>query len=734
MVHVLYDDNSFPTGTAGGKMRQLYPEHTTRYLDMAAEDVTGPMHYQTTIPNGTFMGCVAMQNTDPSNRIDITSEVTDRTLNWPVPAGNWKVMCFSCADQGGDAVNYLSAEGTARLIELTYEQYWTHFADYFGSTIKMGYYDDIGFVKSTGYQQWIDNYNEQFILKNEYNPLIYYPALWYDIGEDTEAARAALFGFRSHLMANAYPRIIAEWCTAHGILSSGHAQGAYRTTPVDLGGDAMKFYKYATAPMVDAINYHGHGRDGFRIVSSASFNWDKELTVIEIYGNFSEEMNETMLYKAAMEAYAQGINYILPHGTWVDYNNVAIRSDISWRNPVNAAALPDYNNWAARCRRVLEAGRHVVDIAVLYPIKALEAYYHFDNDAPSGPYGHYGNYFPPETDYLEIGKHLTSTLRHDFTFLHPEVLDELSSVTQDGVDPVIRLNNEKNWEQYKILIIPGGKVIAWSNLQQIKEFFDKGGMVIGTSQLPFKSAEFGKDSIVQETVLQMFAVDPQSPGDIVEFSENTGANGGKAYFIPSPSADNLQTVLDKYQGIYDVAFETNPVVTSGNGELTYIHKVKEGAHYYYSQNSSDDPVDTWVSLKGSFDPELLDPHTGAFSIPEFSKTANTTRVRLVLDPVKSVFIRSTGILDVKKGKKEESALMKNTFTFTVTGAIHKIPVNPKKISIYTLSGEKVIEIMPGKNRARWDGRSAAGNRVQSGLYIARFHTPDGPVIRTLLLK
>jgi hypothetical protein len=418
----------------------------------------------------------------------------------------------------------------------------------------------------------------------------------------------------------------------------------------------------------------------------------------------------------------------------VDDQNVWIPWDISWRSPHNGPALPDYNNWAARCRRILEGGRHVADIGILYPIKSLEGYYHFDNDAPKGLWGYYGNYWPPETDYLAIGEHLARTVRRDFTYLHPEVLDEGCSVTQDGVDPVIRMDNETNWEQYKVIIIPGGKVIAWSNLQKIKEFFDMGGMVIATSQLPFKSSEFGNDSNVQQTVLEMFGVDPQSPGQIVDFSENSGTNGGKAYFIPSPSAANLQTVLDKFQGLYDVVFEQNPAVTSGNGMLTYIHKVKEGAHYYFFENSSDDPVDTWVILKGGFDPELLDPHTGAFSIPEFSKTANTTRVKLVLDPVKSVFIRSTGILDVKKDKKERPSYKHNTFTFTVMSDIHKVSGNPVSISIYNHSGGKVIEITPGANHAHWDGRDAAGNRVQSGLYIARFHTPDGPLNRKILLK
>ena len=82
-----------------------------------------------------------------------------------------------------------------------------------------------------------------------------------------------------------------------------------------------------------------------------------------------------MLYRAAMEVYARGINYLLPHGTWWDPATMRIVPEISWRNPDMGPELPRYNRWAARCETLLRAGRHAADIGVLYPIDDLAARY-----------------------------------------------------------------------------------------------------------------------------------------------------------------------------------------------------------------------------------------------------------------------------------------------------------------------------------------------------------------------
>lgn len=50
----------------------------------------------------------------------------------------------------------------------------------------------------------------------------YYPALWYDIGPETAAARHALYGFRTELYAENFVGRIAAWCRKHGMGPQTH--------------------------------------------------------------------------------------------------------------------------------------------------------------------------------------------------------------------------------------------------------------------------------------------------------------------------------------------------------------------------------------------------------------------------------------------------------------------------------------------------------------------------------
>jgi hypothetical protein len=57
--------------------------------------------------------------------------------------------------------------------------------------------------------------------------------------------------------------------------------------------------------------------------------------------------------------------------------------------------------------------------------------------------------------------------------LHPEILDDRCRV--EGA--TLRLDNANNWESYRVILLPGGKVMSWSNLKKIKAFHDGGGHV-----------------------------------------------------------------------------------------------------------------------------------------------------------------------------------------------------------------------------------------------------------------
>jgi hypothetical protein len=502
MFLTIYDEYGFPSGSGGANMgdgiprfKNKYPDGTLRRLDKHEDDVTGPGAYSKPLPSGTLMSIVAM-NTGTKERVDLTGKVSQGSISWSVPKGSWKIMTFVCVLDGDANVDYLEPNQVAKFIGMVYQPYYEKFSMDFGLTISGAFYDEPTMYRGQG-RLWTDKFNEKFTAKYGFSPTPYYPALWYDIGTETQAARNYLFGFRAELYATGFMKTIQDWCTAHGrIPLLGHQDQENIKNPVGVSGDLMKCYKYQDVPGIDKIGWDNDPEGYYKIVSSVAYNWDKAQVMTETYGAMGN-LGWDQLYAIVMEQYAKGINNFVPHGVWYNLDDVTYRPELSYRNPRYADGLPAYNAYIGRLNVLLQdTGRHVADIAVLYPIATLQAGYYFDG--PLSPYS--GGVNVPEADYVYIGELLATKVCRDFTFLHPEVLDERCSVKGN----LITLNNRVNHEEYKVIILPGHKTIRWSNLKKIKQFYDNGGKVIATGQLPYKSAEFGHDADVVATIKAMF--------------------------------------------------------------------------------------------------------------------------------------------------------------------------------------------------------------------------------------
>jgi hypothetical protein len=503
---IFYDDISFPTGTAGGRVAEKFPDSVIKNLRKEERAVSGGESVELPVPHGTLMAVVAME-TESKRLVDLEREVQDGTLRWTAPPGTWQVMFFLCTP-GGQFVDYLDADAVRKWMSLTYDEFARRFPEHFGTTIVQAFFDDPAMVYTSGGRTWTTSFNEKFRGKHGRSPAILYPALWYDIGPETESARVAMFGMRAEMFSESFVGTLQEWCARHKIQISGHPAGNYEPQPVEVSGDNIKFYEHCDIPLLDSIHYYGHGRDGFKLVTSASTSYDRPVTAVEIYGNYPDNsVDRAMLYRSAMELYVRGANLMIPHGMWYEPATMYIPPEFSHRNPRFGDELPAYNDFVGRCSLLLQGGRHVAEIGILYPVVALQAAYRFD--VPGRQQPNWGKDAPPEADYLTLSKRLTGSIRRDFTFLHPEIIDHRCQVQ----GPVLRLDNQVNHQEYRVIIIPGGKVISWSNLRKIREFYQHGGHVVATTQLPFKSSEPGHDQDVRRTIREMFGIEPV---DLVE--------------------------------------------------------------------------------------------------------------------------------------------------------------------------------------------------------------------------
>ena len=636
MKMCLYDEYWFPSGAAGGQLKETHPEALSKRLDKAETEVTGPKAFSTPLPEGSFMGAAAM-NTATKEIVDISDRAHDGTLSWDVPAGTWKVMRFACVTDGArDLVDYLSPEAVQQFASLTYQKYYDRFPGHFGTTIDSAFYDEPTMHWVEGGRAWTGAFNTKFEHKYGKSPVPYYPALWYDIGDGTAAARNLLFGFRAELYSTGFPKVVTDWCRDHKIGLMGHQDQEEVVNPTGLCGDLMKCFQHQDIPGIDEIFTYGRGTKAYKVVSSAACNFGKPRVMCETYGAI-KGMPVATLYREAMDLFAKGINMMIPHAVWYDDKHIIFEPELSFRTEPYASALPEYNKYIGRIQRMLQQGRHVSEVAVLYPIATLQAGYHFDG--PLKPYE--GGIIPEEADYMDVGEYLALHARRDYIYLHPEVLD--ASCTLDG--PCLRLDNASAHEALRVIILPGSKVIHASNLQVIKRFWEQGGKVIATTQLPFKSAEFGRDAEVRQMIAQIFGKEADAP--VEDFAKRAdrslrhdNAAGGVACFIERPTAERFRAILRGIMPVPDVSIEGDPVVQGGN--LSYIHKAIEGREIYFFANSSDTAINTAVHLRGELDLEDWDPHTGAITECMHTHTTDTgeavTIVPLRFPPVHSVFL------------------------------------------------------------------------------------------------
>lgn len=651
---ILYDDVDFPSGVLGGRMTKEFPQYTQKRLSKKERDITGPKKVREQVPTkDMYMGTVAM-NMENGERVDLTDMVTDGVLTWNAPEGKWKVMSFYLEYNVDSRLDYMDEEAIDHFISMTYEQYAKRFSDFFGKTVRRSFFDDVGYLGNSRY--WNTALTELFENRYGKKAILYYPALWYNIGSETEAARVAFYGLRAELIGEGYPKKVGEWSARHDLISMGHPPGNYEPTSVDMYGDPFKYYRHVSVPLMDAIHGYPYGRPGFKLISSAAETHDRPNVAVEIYGNYIAEMDSFMLYRAAMELMVRGANLFVPHGMWYNPDMVKIPPLIAHYSKLLGPALHQYNDYMARSVSLLQDGNRVADIAVLYPVESLEGWYEWDN--PSRPKT--GKDVPPGTDYNRISDMLTGQIRQDFTFVHPE---ELLKDKYQIIHDELHLSTSTTHQKYKLLIMPSSQILSVETLKKIKAFYNAGGKILATHQLPHKSAEFGRDKELVNLIQDIFGINPLETMPKKQLSVSN-QQGGKAIFLPLAEKDILAKVIDTLLPSPDVHIgqvdlldqpdalhrpllgvdEYRNLPSEKLGMLSYIHKQKNGKEIFFFANSTDHSIETNVTLKGKLTLESWNPYTGSLGEKvDFKHEIKNdgmiyTTFILYLSPVNSIFI------------------------------------------------------------------------------------------------
>ncbi len=580
------------------------------YVCAAREQVDRP------IAPGILLSAVAY-NEEYAEVVDLRPFIKDDRIVWQPPHGNYVVRQYlSVEDEAREGANYLSYEASRRYIEAVLSLFEETFAPYLGTTLTTLAYSGIGFLGANR-RTFADDFNERFVERFGFDPAPYYPALFDYIGAKTAQMKAYFMTVRASLLQNGILRALRDVAHEHGLALFGSLSEPKLTGCSFSLGDTLQNGIYCPTALLDKA--YMYGTNSIKIAAGAAYNFDIDRVNGELFRNYRFKDSD-QLYRDAMNAFARGVN------------NTAVHL------PEVLATDRKFGDFATRVQTILQDGRHVADIAMLYPI------YHLHGKT-SLYFSRADRYEYPATnstaDYMTLINSISIYAGHDLTVLHPDTLNTRC----EARDGVLYLNNTRNHEQFRVVALPACDIVSVENMRVLERFFDSGGKLIATGVLPTKAFEHDEtgdnDREVRRIAEHIFGHDACDPRIMRDYCYNKNEAGGEAYFLyfNASAVDGTKMIrsstvneaLNAFSIPFDVYLPAMPRLECtgglnsiypefhtvglhrtipGGGMLNHIHKAHDGYDIYYFSNSTQSDYNHHVLLRGCLSVEEWDPHNG----------------------------------------------------------------------------------------------------------------------------
>jgi len=518
----LYDEDRWPSGSAGGKvtvdpqyrMKSLYVyesdpdkvDWNDQSIALYVAKLDGINLYTYKELDTSTVSCCKCAARKVKKAID---ELNVTVKGEP---GVWKALRFAIIPDepesnynGTTYIDTMSRKATDKFIEMTHEEYAKRCGDRLGRSIKGIFTDEPhrGHCFDNRREKdgvmscalcWTDDIFEEFETRYGFACRPILPELFYrKNGEKVAPVKLHYIDLADNLFLERFAQPINEWCENHGIIFTGHVLHEdslmNQTVPE---GSLMRFYEHMGYPGIDCLQENNECYWIVKQLASAARQLGKKWLLSELYGCTGWQF-DFKAHKAVGDWQALfGINLRCQHLSWYTMEGESKRdypASILHQSPwyKDYSKVEDY---FARMGLVLSEGSPACDVLLLNPIESVwcQAYvgwsnWIFNTSPDIAPY---------EKRYSQLFHYLTDN-QIDFDYGEEEMMSRMASVdTMDGT-PILRVGNAT----YKIVIVSNMLTIRPSTLAILKEFMDKGGKVIFCGEVPayvnaIKSAEPAK--------------------------------------------------------------------------------------------------------------------------------------------------------------------------------------------------------------------------------------------------
>ena len=369
----IYDENSYPSGFAGGLVPEAMPEARGRGLavrELNAAPRPGPE----TLAVFRLAG-------------DRYEDVTAALREGQAPVAD-RYLVFSM-QRAGDSpwyggkcyVDLLYPGVTEKFIEVTLEAYRRAFGDEFGQRVP-GVFTDEPHLRPAGGLPWTDDLPAVFERRWGYRLTERLPELVRPVG-DWKRTRHNYQAVLLELFIERWARPIYDYCERHGLEFTGH-YWEHEWTRHYFGPDNMAMYTWQQRPAIDTLfNQYGedvHAQFGnvraVKELSSVANQLGRPRTLCEAYGAAGWDIRFEDLKRIGDWLYVLGVNTLDQHLSYVSIRG-ARKRDHPGSFSYHAPWWPAYHlpaTYFARLSAALSAGQEINRVLVLEPTTTLWLY------------------------------------------------------------------------------------------------------------------------------------------------------------------------------------------------------------------------------------------------------------------------------------------------------------------------------------------------------------------------
>lgn len=482
----LYDEDRWPSGTAGGSVPAIYGD------DSRCKGVTlevCPYDYELSAEEKAVVALYRAR----INAMDIF-ELQRLSLDEKpalAPEENLLVVRLEVSRKS-EWFNHeappdnLNPESVKHFLEATHEKYKDMVGDEFGKTV-LGIFTDepsladrnTAFAPKRGWIPWTYHFDQYFQEQRGYEIFDLLPYLYFN-GTHSSKIRHDYWWTLSTRYCEAYSKSISEWCENNGIAYTGHfLQEDKLGLCARVNGSIMPHYVFQHVPGIDMLCERTDEYMTVKQCTSVAHQFSKPVVITETYGCTGWEFSFEGQKWIGDWQYVLGVNRRCQHLTLYSLKGCRKRDyppsfnyNTTWWEC--GSMVEDY---FARLSAVLTSGRATRDVLVIHPMSTAWSM------LGTNPYGNpvrrnerdvpaidqYGYEF---NDFL---KYITS-MHYDVDLGDEVIMSEYGKV--DGQRFIIKD------AKYKAVILPSMKTMLRSTLRLLGEFLDRGGKLIAVKPVP----------------------------------------------------------------------------------------------------------------------------------------------------------------------------------------------------------------------------------------------------------